>query len=79
MCHISEDQQPERYVTRDEAIQRQIVDPIEETGDAKATEYDVEAIAQTVLCSDSSGWFLCVAAADEFWHVVAMNATEATR
>jgi len=61
-----------RYTTRDEAIQREIIEPIE-AGDATAAEYDVEAIAAKVLADYEGGYALKVEV-DEFWQIVAEHA-----
>lgn len=60
------------YSTRDEAVLREIVEPIE-AGEATADEYDIDAIADAVLGDYSQGFALIVN--DEtFWHIVAENA-----
>lgn len=62
------------FTTRDEAIQREIVDPIEASGevaDARAT-YDIEAIADEVLDDHEAG-YQCTVDADEFWRIVAKS------
>lgn len=67
------------FTTRDEAIQRIIVDPIEASGevaDARAT-YDVEAIADAVLGDHSVG-YACLVDADEFWQIVEQHARQHT-
>lgn len=67
------------FTTRDEAIQRVIVDPIEASGevaDARAT-YDVEAIADAVLGDHSAG-YVCLVDADEFWQIVEQHARQHT-
>lgn len=61
------------YTTRDEAIQREIVDPILAGEVDSVDEYDVEAIASQVLGSFGDG-FACVATHDEFWSIVQANA-----
>lgn len=63
------------YATRNEAIHRQIIAPIEATGvvqDAKA-EFDVDAIADAVLAGHADGYAQTVTA-DEFWAVVSRHA-----
>ncbi|QYC55154.1 hypothetical protein SEA_BOILGATE_75 [Mycobacterium phage Boilgate] len=67
------------FTTRDEAIQRVIVDPIEASGevaDARAT-YDVEAIADAVLGDHSVG-YVCLVDADEFWRIVEQHERQYT-
>lgn len=59
------------YTTRDEAIQREIVEPIE-AGDATATEFDVDSIADAVLSDHNEGY--AVREDVDFWAVVAENA-----
>lgn len=61
-----------RYSTRDEAIQSEIVRPIE-AGAAKASEFDIEAIAAKVLGDYAEGYALQVTT-EEFWAIVAENA-----
>ena len=56
-----------RYTTRDEAIHREIIEPIE-AGDATAAEYNIDAIADAVLLDYDNGY-----APDpevDFWAVV---------
>jgi len=63
------------YTTRDEAIYREIVVPIEANevvGDAYA-EYDIEAIADQVLGGYAEGYAPQVDD-DGFWAIVADNA-----
>lgn len=60
------------YSTRTEAIQREIIDPIE-AGDATADEFDIEAIADRVLGDYADGYASTVAP-DEFWQIVEENA-----
>lgn len=60
------------YSTRDEAIEREIIAPIEASGvvaDARA-EYDVDAIADAVL-GDYDDGYACIVDDDDFWAVVA--------
>lgn len=67
------------YSTRDEAIQREIVEPIEATGivaDARA-EFDIDMIAENVLEYDSINGregFICTVEIDEFWVIVERQA-----
>jgi len=63
------------YATRAEAIQREIIDPIEASGevsDARA-EFDVDAIADEVLGDHAAG-YAPIVDADEFWRVVERHA-----
>ena len=60
------------YSTRTEAIQREIVEPIE-AGDANAAEFDIDAIADQVIGDYSDGFTLLVDT-DEFWEIVAEHA-----
>lgn len=67
------------YTTRDEAIQREIIDPIEASGevaDARA-EFDVDAIADEVLGDYEAGYASRVDA-DEFWRIVERHARHTT-
>ena len=59
------------YNTRTEAIAREIIEPIE-AGDAKASEYDIDAIADRVLGGHADGYALKVTE-EEFWDIVAEN------
>lgn len=61
-----------RYTTRDEAIAREIIEPIE-AGQATAAEFDIDAIADQVLGSYEDGYAAQVEH-DEFWQIVADNA-----
>ena len=61
------------YTTRDEAIEREIIDPIEASGIASRDEYDIDAIAAEVL-GDYDAGFASQVDADEFWDIVARNA-----
>ena len=64
------------FQTRDDAIRREIVEPIEATGvveDAWA-EFDVEAIADLTLEARADGYRSKVDP-DEFWEIVMKNAT----
>lgn len=60
------------YTTRDEAIEREIIEVIE-AGDATRDEYDVEAIADAVIGDYADGFALKVEESD-FWNIVADNA-----
>lgn len=67
-----------RYDTRDEAIEREIVEPIEASGIAEdaRTEYDLDAIARDVLeAAPGSGGYSWtnVADHDTFWQSVARH------
>ncbi|MGO1852782.1 MAG: hypothetical protein ACTH0V_05165 [Microbacteriaceae bacterium] len=63
------------YSTLPEAVEREIVEPIEAGGvvdDARAA-YDIDAIADEVIASDSpagAAEFSCAVGTDEFWQVV---------
>lgn len=61
------------YSTRSEAITREIVEPIE-AGDVQDayTAYDIEAIADKVLCGYEDGYMLKVEE-PEFWRIVEEN------
>lgn len=63
-----------RYGSRDEAVVREIVEPIEagDVDDARAV-FDVDAIAEKVLSGYEHG-FSCVVDADTFWEIVACHA-----
>ena len=62
------------YSTRDEAITREIVEPIE-AGDVQDayTAYDIDTIADKVLCGQEDGYMLKVEE-PEFWRIVEENA-----
>lgn len=60
------------YTTRDEAITREIVEAIE-AGDATRDQYDIDAIADKVLCGYEDGYMLKVEET-EFWRIVEENA-----
>jgi hypothetical protein len=60
------------HTTRDEAILREIVEPIE-NGDATAADYDIEAIATEVLEATDQGYTLKVDLTT-FWRIVARYA-----
>lgn len=60
-----------KYTTRTEAVQAEIIDPIEAGGaveDAYA-EYDIDAIEDQVLADHLSGYALKVSV-EEFWKIV---------
>lgn len=63
------------YTTLNDAVQAEIVDPIEATGEVKdaRAEYDIEKIAERVLGDHAEG-YACLVEADEFWQIVAANA-----
>ena len=63
------------YATRAEAIQREIIDPIEANGTdiARAEDYDIDAIADEVLGDYADGYELKVDL-DEFWRIVERHA-----
>lgn len=60
------------YSTRNEAIQSEIMEPIE-AGEASADEFDIEAIAVAVLADYSDG-YACKVDAETFWAIVAEHA-----
>ena len=60
------------YTTRSEAIYREIIEAIE-AGDATRDQYDIEAIADKVLCGFDDGYML-KAEEPEFWRIVEENA-----
>lgn len=67
--------------TRDEAIQREIIEPIEAAGedvvaDAWA-EYDIEAIADAIL-EYRDGRYVPVVDTDEFWRIVEQHERQHT-
>lgn len=59
------------YNTRTETIAREIIEPIE-AGGAKASEYDIDTIADRVLGGHADGYALKVTE-EEFWDIVAEN------
>ena len=58
-----------RYTTHTEAIQREIIEPIEASGVATAAEFDIDAIADQVLGSYEDG-YACQVEHDDFWQIV---------
>lgn len=66
-----------RSSTRSEAIQREIVGPIEASGvvDDAWEEFDVESIAEEVLGDFASGYVPTVDV-ETFWQVVESNANK---
>ena len=60
------------YSTRTEAIEREIIEAIE-AGDAKAEDYNIDAIADVVIGSYEDGYALKVDES-EFWGIVSDNA-----
>ena len=60
------------YTTREEAIEREIIEVIE-AGDAISEDYDIDAIADAVIGDYEDGYALKVEESD-FWGVVAANA-----
>lgn len=59
------------YTTRDDAIDAEIIKPIEASGvveDARA-EFDIDAIADEVLGDYEQG-FTCTVDEDAFWEIV---------
>ena len=59
------------YSTRSEAIYREIIEAIE-AGDATSDQYDIDAIADKVLCDYEDGYMLKVEEPD-FWRIVEEN------
>lgn len=59
------------YSTKDEAIEREIITPIE-NGEATREEYDIDAIAEAVIDSDDRNRYYVREDVD-FWDVVADN------
>ena len=64
-----------RYESRAEAVLREIIEPIEATGEARRDEYDIDAIASAVLADADQGYALLVDH-DEFWSVVSEHELE---
>ena len=65
------------YTTRDDAIDAEIIDPIEASGevtDARA-EFDIDAIADEVLGDYDEG-FACMVDADRFWEIAMAHLIE---
>lgn len=69
MNPYADDQPARTYVTRNEAIEREIVVPIT-NGDALASEFDIEAIADEVLTLDARGRYVLATDVDAFWETV---------
>ena len=67
------------YTIRDEAIQWEIVHPIEASGEVANAwaEFDIEAIAGEVLGDYEQG-YACLVDADEFWRIVERHARQHT-
>lgn len=59
------------YSTKDQAIENEIIDPIE-AGDATRDEYDIDAIADQVIDSDDRNRYYAREDVD-FWEIVAAN------
>jgi len=59
------------YTTLNEAIQREIIEPIE-AGDATRDDFDIETIADETLLHCSRGYYLDLDH-DEFWSIVWEN------
>lgn len=65
-----------RYSTRNEAIYREIVEPLENgelDGETAYDDFDVDAIAEEILGSYEQG-YACQVTTDEFWAVVMEHA-----
>ena len=66
-----------KYSTRNEAIQNEIINAIEASGIAKASDYDIDAIAELTIeqFSDNGNvWYESTVEPDEFWSIVENNA-----
>lgn len=61
------------YTTRTEAIAREIIEPIEATGEATRDQYDIDAIADKALQATPEG-YVPVLDAEEFWAAVERHA-----
>lgn len=59
------------YSTKDQAIENEIINAIE-AGEASRDEYDIDAIAETVIDSDDRNRYYVREDVD-FWDVVAAN------
>jgi hypothetical protein len=64
---------PATYTTRNEAIQREIVEPIMARDVESIDEYDVQAIADAVLGDHAEG-YACQVDEQTFWSIVEANA-----
>lgn len=70
------------YTTRSEAVLREVIEPIEATGEASRDEYDIEAIADEVLEYDPAFGHIQDAGyslkfdVDDFWDVVRRHERE---
>lgn len=64
-----------RYATRNDAIFREIVAPIEATNEALHDEYDIDAIADEVLGHHEAGYALQVDT-ETFWKIVEKHERE---
>lgn len=68
--------QQSTYTTRTEAIDREIIEPIEAAGSPvqdAAAEYNIDAIADAVLDDHAHG-YACKVTAEQFWEIVAAHA-----
>ena len=63
-----------RYSTRNEAIHRLIVEPIE-AGEVRVDEFDLDGIADATIDSDARGYY-CAVEPDEFWQIVEAHAAD---
>jgi hypothetical protein len=61
-----------KYTSRDDAIQREIVEPILAGEVDSIDEYDVEAIASQILGDRAEG-YVCRVSPEEFWAIVETN------
>ena len=64
-----------RYVTRDECIEREVIEPLREY----AADFDIEAIADEVVETDENGLYYTPCDVEEFWRVVEKYDISATR
>lgn len=65
------------YTTRDEAIEREIIDPIEASGviEDACAEYDIGDIADKALGDYREG-YACQVSDEDFWEIVAAHETK---
>ena len=64
-----------RYVTRDECIERKVIEPLREY----AADFDIEAIADEVIETDDHGLYYAPCSVEKFWRVVEKHDISATR
>lgn len=60
------------YTTRSEAIEREIIAPLTASTEVTnpAVEFDLDQIADEVLCYDDSRGFHCHCSSEDFWLAV---------